>query len=163
MNTIIQERNNHNETCITVKVSRRTQKVVFMLANDTSVLAFCSTHLVHIFGDNVGDHFGVLMKGKVLMNHSDQSESSITSAESSANQNREPIVSQSESSISSPESSANQNREPIVSQSESSITSPESSANQNRASESSLRHPRAVGAWTTLFGSRLESTRYSLS
>ena len=26
MNTLIQERNNHNETCITVKVSRRTQK-----------------------------------------------------------------------------------------------------------------------------------------
>ena len=27
MNTLIQERNNHNETCITVKVSRRTQKM----------------------------------------------------------------------------------------------------------------------------------------
>ena len=27
MNTLIQERNNHNETCITVKVSRRTQKL----------------------------------------------------------------------------------------------------------------------------------------
>ena len=27
MKTLIQERNNHNETCITVKVSRRTQKV----------------------------------------------------------------------------------------------------------------------------------------
>ena len=26
MNTLIQERNNHNETCTTVKVSRRTQK-----------------------------------------------------------------------------------------------------------------------------------------
>ena len=26
MNTFIQERNNHNETCITVKVSRKTQK-----------------------------------------------------------------------------------------------------------------------------------------
>ena len=42
MNTLIQERNNHNETCITVKVSRRTQKFVIMLANDTSGLAFCS-------------------------------------------------------------------------------------------------------------------------
>ena len=31
MNTLIQEGNNHNETCITVKVSRRTQKVVIML------------------------------------------------------------------------------------------------------------------------------------
>ena len=35
MNTLIQERNNHNETCITVKVSRRMQKVVVMLANKT--------------------------------------------------------------------------------------------------------------------------------
>ena len=64
MNTLIQERNNHNETCITVKVSRRTQKVVIMLANDTSGLAFCSTVLGHIFGNNVGNHFWVLIKGK---------------------------------------------------------------------------------------------------
>ena len=35
-----------------------------MLANDTSVLAFCSTDLGHIFGNNVGNQFGVLMKGK---------------------------------------------------------------------------------------------------
>ena len=64
MNTLIQERNNHNETCITVKVSRRTQKNVIMLPNDSSCLAFCSTDLGHIFGNNVGNHFGVLMKGK---------------------------------------------------------------------------------------------------
>ena len=64
MNTLIQERNNHNETCITVKVSRRTQKVVIMLANDTSGFAFCSTDLGHIFGNNVGNEFGVLMIGK---------------------------------------------------------------------------------------------------
>ena len=64
MNTLIQESNNHNETCITVKVSRRTQKVIIMLANDTSGLAFCSNDLGHIFGNNVGNHFGVLMKGK---------------------------------------------------------------------------------------------------
>ena len=64
MNRLIQERNNHNETCITVKVSRRTQKVVIMLANDNSGLAFCSSDLGHIFGNNVGNEFGVLMKGK---------------------------------------------------------------------------------------------------
>ena len=64
MNTFIQERNNHNETCITVKVSRRTQKVVNVLANESSGLAFCSTDLGHIFGNHVGNHFGVLMKGK---------------------------------------------------------------------------------------------------
>ena len=61
MNTLIQERNNHNETCITVKVSRRTQKVVILLANDTSGLALCSTDLGHIFGNNAGNEFGVLM------------------------------------------------------------------------------------------------------
>ena len=64
MNTLIQERNNHNETCITVKVSRRSQKVVIILANNTSDLAFCSTDLAHIFGNNVGIQFGVLIKGK---------------------------------------------------------------------------------------------------
>ena len=64
MNTLIQERNNHNENCITFKVSRRTQKVVIMLANDTSGLAFCSTDLDHLFGINVGNEIGVLMRGK---------------------------------------------------------------------------------------------------
>ena len=49
MNTLFQEENNHNETCITVKVSRRSQKVVIMLANDTSGIAFCSTDFGHIF------------------------------------------------------------------------------------------------------------------
>ena len=63
MNTLIQERNKH-ETCITVKVSHRTQKSVFMLANETSGLAFCSTDLVHIFGNKMGNEFGVLMIGK---------------------------------------------------------------------------------------------------
>ena len=64
VNAFIQERNNHNETCITVKVSRRTQKVVIMLASDSSGLAFCSTDLGHIFGNNVGNYFGALIKGK---------------------------------------------------------------------------------------------------
>ena len=64
MNTLIQERNNHNETCLTVKVSRRTQKVVIMLAKNSFGLAFCSTDFGHIFGNNVGHQFGVLMKGK---------------------------------------------------------------------------------------------------
>ena len=67
MNMLIQERNNHNETCITVKVCRRTQKVVTVLANDFSGLAFCSTDLGHLFANNVGNEFGVLMIGNVLM------------------------------------------------------------------------------------------------
>ena len=63
-NTLIQERNNQNENCITVKVSRRTQKVAILFANDTSGLAFCGTDLGHIFGNNVGNEFGVLMIGE---------------------------------------------------------------------------------------------------
>ena len=62
LNTLIQERNKHSEFCITVKVSRRTQKAVIMLANDTSGLAFCSTDLSHNFGNNVENEFGLLMK-----------------------------------------------------------------------------------------------------
>ena len=62
--TLIQEKNNHNETCITVRVSHRRQKVVIMLANDTSGFAFCSTDLGYFFGNNVGNEFGVLMIGK---------------------------------------------------------------------------------------------------
>ena len=63
-NRLIQERNNHNDTCITLKVSRRTQKIVILLGNETSGLAFCSTDLGHIFGNNVGNEFGVLIVGK---------------------------------------------------------------------------------------------------
>ena len=64
MNTFFQEKNNHNETCILLKISRRSQKVVIIFANDTSGLAFCSTDLGHIFGNNVGNHFALLMKRK---------------------------------------------------------------------------------------------------
>ena len=64
MNTLIQERHNHSENCITVKVSRRTQKVEIYLANERSGLAFFSTDLGHIFGSNVGNEFGVMLRGK---------------------------------------------------------------------------------------------------
>ena len=64
MKRLIQERNNHNENCITVKVSRRTQKVVITRANDTSGLASCSTDLGHTFGNHVGNKFGVLVIGR---------------------------------------------------------------------------------------------------
>ena len=64
MNTLNQEKKNHNETCLTVNVSHRTQKVVIMLANDTSSLAVCSSDLGHIFGNNVGNEVGILMIGK---------------------------------------------------------------------------------------------------
>ena len=56
MTTLIQERNNHNETCITVKVSRRTQKVLIMLANLVlhSVAPTWVTFLVTMWETNLG-------------------------------------------------------------------------------------------------------------
>ena len=64
MNILIQERHNHSENCIKVKVSRRTQKVEIYLANEASGLAFLSTDLGHIFRSNVGNEFGVMLRGK---------------------------------------------------------------------------------------------------
>ena len=64
MNIFIQERHNHSESCIKIKVSRRTQKVEIYLANEGSGLAFFSTDLGHIFGSNVGTEFGVMLRGK---------------------------------------------------------------------------------------------------
>ena len=63
MNTLFQERNN------TTKLAKQSRflaqrKVVVMLANDNSGFAFCSTDLSHIFGNNVGQKFGVMMIGK---------------------------------------------------------------------------------------------------
>ena len=63
MNILIQ-RHNHSENCIKVNVSRRTQKVEIYLANEASGLAFFSTDLGHIFGSNVGNEFGVMLRGK---------------------------------------------------------------------------------------------------
>ena len=64
MNILIQERHNHSENCIKVKVSRKIQKVEICLANEASGLAFFSTDLGHIFGSNVGNEFGVMLRGK---------------------------------------------------------------------------------------------------
>ena len=62
MNTLIQERNNHNQNCITVKVSRRTQNVESYLAKERFGLAIFSTDLEHFFGSNVGNDFGVILR-----------------------------------------------------------------------------------------------------
>ena len=64
MNTLIHERHNHRENCVTVKVSRRTQKVEIYLANEGSGPAFFSTDLRHFFESNVGNEFGVMLRGK---------------------------------------------------------------------------------------------------
>ena len=64
MNTVIQERNNYRDTCITMKVCRVTQKVKKYLANEESSLAIFSTDLGHIFGQDVRNDLGTLMCGK---------------------------------------------------------------------------------------------------
>ena len=63
-NILNQERLNHSENCIKVKVSRRTQKVEIYLANEASGLAFFSTDLRHIFESIVGKESGVILSGK---------------------------------------------------------------------------------------------------
>ena len=45
-------------------MSRRTQKVEIHLANGGSGLAFFSTDLGHIFGSNVGNEIGVMLREK---------------------------------------------------------------------------------------------------
>ena len=64
MNTLIQERNNHRDTCITIKVSRVTQKEKVYLVNEESSSAIFSTDLGHIFGGDVRNDSGILMSGK---------------------------------------------------------------------------------------------------
>ena len=64
MNTLIQERRNHRDSCITIKVSRITQKVKVYLANQKSSLEIFSTDLGHIFEGDVRNNLGVLMRGK---------------------------------------------------------------------------------------------------
>ena len=64
MNTLIQERHNHSENCIIVKVSRRAQKNEIYLVIEGSGLAFFSMDLKHNFGSNVGNEFGVMLREK---------------------------------------------------------------------------------------------------
>ena len=64
MNILIQERHNHSENCIKVKVYRRTQKVEIYIANEGSGLALFTTDLGHIFGSNVRNELGVMLRGK---------------------------------------------------------------------------------------------------
>ena len=64
MKKIIQRCKNHRDTCITIKVSRVTQKVKVYLANEESSLAIFNTDLEHIFGADVRSDLGKLMSGK---------------------------------------------------------------------------------------------------
>ena len=63
-NTLIQGRNNHRDTCITIKVSEVTQKIKVYSANGKTSLAFFSTDLGHVFGGDVRNDLGKLMCGK---------------------------------------------------------------------------------------------------
>ena len=64
MKTLIKERNNDRDICITIKVDRVTQKVKVYLANGESSLAIFSTDLGHIFGGDVRNGLGILICGK---------------------------------------------------------------------------------------------------
>ena len=64
MKILIQERQSHSENHIKVKVSRRTRRVKIYLAKEGSGLAFFSTDLGHSFGSNVGNEFGVMLRGQ---------------------------------------------------------------------------------------------------
>ena len=64
MNTLLQETNNHRDTCITIKVSRVTRKLKVYLANEISSLAICSTDLGHTFSGDMRNDLRILMCGK---------------------------------------------------------------------------------------------------
>ena len=64
MKTPIQERQNHSESCIRVKMSQRTQKVEIYLVNDRFGLTFFSADLGHIFSTNIGNETGEMLRVK---------------------------------------------------------------------------------------------------
>ena len=64
LNILIEERHNHSENCIKVKVSRKAQKVEIYVGNEGSGLEFFSADLGHIFGSSVGNEFGVMLRGE---------------------------------------------------------------------------------------------------
>ena len=64
MNTLIHQRNNHRDACITIEVSRVTQKKCVHLANEESSLAIFNSDLGHTNGGNMRNVLAVLMRGK---------------------------------------------------------------------------------------------------
>ena len=64
MDTLIQERHNDSERCITIKVFRGFQETEIYLANEGSCLALSSIDVGHIFVVNVGNDFGRMLRGK---------------------------------------------------------------------------------------------------
>ena len=63
MNTLRQERHNHTEHSLALKVSlTKKQKVWIYLANEKSCLVFFSTDLGHFFESIIAKEFGVLLR-----------------------------------------------------------------------------------------------------
>ena len=63
-NILIQERHNHSEKCIKVKVSQERKKLRFTSQMKDPALYFFSMDLGHIFGSNVGNEFVVILRRK---------------------------------------------------------------------------------------------------
>ena len=63
MNTLIRETHN-NDSCITVKVFRGSQKVEIYLENERSCLTLFCSNLGHNFRNNGVNEFGRLLRGK---------------------------------------------------------------------------------------------------
>ena len=61
MNNLIHEKRNHSENCITVEVSRTTQKFENYLSNERSGYGFFSKDLGQTFGTNVGKESEVML------------------------------------------------------------------------------------------------------
>ena len=64
MTSLIQDRNNHTETCTRKKVCRRTHLIDVSHVKEEYSLVISSLDLGHIFGGDVCNDMGILMRGK---------------------------------------------------------------------------------------------------
>ena len=64
MNVLIKERHNHSKNCITLKVSRRTQKVEIYFSKDAAGAASFSTDLEDILGSIIGNECEMMLRKK---------------------------------------------------------------------------------------------------
>ena len=64
MISLVHERCNHDESCITVELSRGMQKYENYLAIGRSGFAFFRTDLGHSLESSVSDQFGVMLRGE---------------------------------------------------------------------------------------------------
>ena len=64
MNTIIQGDKNHIKTCMEAKCFEESKKYTMYLAKKIQDFAFFSPDLRRNFGSDVGNMFGVIMRGR---------------------------------------------------------------------------------------------------